>query len=298
MEGGDRAGTQLGSCRTQACAKGQGRCRCGVLGGRGAALGGAGGVGRCAPRVPQRTDTRVHTQRGGIPTPRACPLLHLEPHQECGDLTRAGGARCQPRGRRHPVLPAAASGEPGLLPKGQGSCGVSGHPTHHGLWHSVGCRRAQTRVPVQASQHRPCPLPGPAPTKTSRPGGGKQAPRAGGATGNPSPAGLRTGGGASSRPRHCTRLCTLSVAPRSTLHLCTHTHVLAACTDTSTHSWTCARVHARSPRPPLHAQPAAAPPGLAGHWLTPLTHIPSRAHAPPRFPAGPRSPPGHSSCLW
>lgn len=225
----------------------------------------------------------------------------------CSTWSRTKNAGTSPAQGGHGASPGAAGtpsslllprGGSGLLPKGRGPCGVSGHPTHHGLWHSVGCRRAQTRAPIQAPQHRPCPLPGPAPTKTSRPGGGKQAPRAGGATGNPSPAGLRTGGGASSRPQRCTRLCTLSVAPRSTLHLCAHTHVLAARTDTSTHSWTCAHVHARSPRPPLHAQPAAAPPGLAGRWFTPLTHIPSRAHAPPRFPAGPRSPPGHSSCLW
>lgn len=90
-----RVGTGLapswGPAEPKPVPRARGDAGVGSWGRRGAALGGAGGVGRCVPRVPQRADTRVHTQRGGIPTPRACPLLHLEPHQECGDLTRAGG---------------------------------------------------------------------------------------------------------------------------------------------------------------------------------------------------------------
>lgn len=202
----------------------------------------------------------------------------------------ARGARCQPRGRRHPVLPAAASGGAWAAPKGTGI--LRGVWAPHAPW-ALAQRGVQEGADTSTRAGSPAPsLPsaGAGTHQNIETGRRKTSPEGGWCHRKPQPS------GAEDRRRR--------FLPASALHALVHPLHGTSQHTALVHLCTCS-LHAQTPaRTPgrvlvsMHARPAAAPPGLAGHWLTPLTHIPSRAHAPPRFPAGPCSPPGHSSCLW
>lgn len=212
-------------------------------------------MGRCVPRVPQRADTRAHTQRGGIPTPRACPLLHLEPHQECGDLTRAGGMVPAP-GPQAPRPPCCCLGGAGAALKGTGT--LRGVWAPHAPWAPAQCG-VQEGADTSTRAGSPAlslPSAGAGTHQNSETGRRKTSPEGGWCHRKPQPS------GAEDRRRR--------FLPASALHALVHplrgtsqhtalVHVLAACTDTSTHSWTCARVHARSPRPPARSACCCTP---------------------------------------
>lgn len=137
------------------------------------------------------------------------------------------------------------------------------------------------------SRRRPrCPAP-PLP----RPGRRKRSPWASCATGNPDPGRAGTGGGSSSGPPPCTRVCKAPAAPpRAGPRTREHTRARARRRrHTRSRARERAPARARSPRWVLHPQPRCPRPDRTPP-LPVHTH-PVGAQAPPHFPAGRALPP-------
>lgn len=153
-----------GSCRARTCAKGRGRCRRGAPGPSvGWPTGGAwGSVSR---RTAPRADTRAHTQRGGIPTPRL-PTAPLGAVSGMWETHPAGGhgASPEPRAPLRPASPSLPWGGSGLLPEGDGGRQGSWRPhgTSGTAWGAGRCRNGRTGMLAHgpAAQHLPCPSAG------------------------------------------------------------------------------------------------------------------------------------------
>lgn len=255
-----------------ACTKGRGRAGapCGTdpaepepvpragddagAGPRGPAWGGRrGGHGAACPAGLPHALTHGRTLSVAASPPRACPLLHLEPCQECGRLTRPGGT-VPARSHGHPSARPprhCLGGARGCCQRGMGVGRVAGGPTaplaQRGARDDAetGARACSHMAPLPSTC--PAPLPGLAPTEAAEAGGRrKRIPTGGLCRRNPRP---RAGWGqeemlppglvpapACATPR--------APPPQTGTRTLAHARVCSLCTQTPAHTLT-----------PLHARP-------------------------------------------
>lgn len=210
--------------------------------------------GRRQSRLPHAL-THGHTLSAAASPPRACPLLHLEPRQECGNLTLGEGHGASPG------LRAPSARPPHHRPWGIGAGGWRGGPAWRGAGTGVRARSRTAPLPLCHGWHPP---------KLGRrkrsPAGGlchrKPQPRAGWGREEALPPGL---------------------VPA---HACASPLVAQPCTGADSHSCTYARARSAHRRPHTlpcvcpHTPPAHARPG--GGCTPPHTPPPQPGQMPAR----------------